>query len=75
MKTMTMQRTGAANVSRPRLVKAADRAAEAQARRQKARDLRAKSELSLNAILNRATGRRPENSKALFDSLFKAAEQ
>lgn len=58
----------------PRLVKAADRAADREARIRQARAMRAKRELSLNAILNRAVGCAPRDPRALFDSLFEVAE-
>jgi hypothetical protein len=61
-------------VAKPRLVKASDRAADREASLQHARELRAKRELSLNAILNRAVGCAPRNPRALFESLFEVAE-
>ena len=60
--------------ARPRLVKAADRVADREARLQKAREQRAKRELSLNAILNRAAGCSTRSPRAMFDALFQAAE-
>lgn len=62
-----------AAAARPRLVKAADRAADREARLQKALELNAKRELSLNAILNRAAGRAPRSARAMFDALFEVA--
>jgi hypothetical protein len=55
-------------------VKAADRAADREARLERAREQRAKRELSLNAILNRAAGCAPRSPRAMFDALFQAAE-
>ena len=61
-------------VARPRLVKAVDRDAAREKRVAHDRELRAKRELSLNAILNRAVGCAPRDPRLLFDSLFEAAE-
>jgi len=58
---------------RPRLVKAAEDAENRMARQREAAERRARRELSLTAILDRAAGCRPRDPRALFDSLFEAA--
>ncbi len=58
----------------PRLVKAVDRDAARQKRAARELELRAKRELSLDAILNRAVGCARRDPRVLFDALFEAAE-
>ena len=72
----TQAKVMSANVEagRPRLVKAAVRAADREARLQRVREQRAMRELSLNAILNRAAGCSPRSPRAMFDALFEVAE-
>lgn len=74
MNTQAKEIKANVGAGRPRLVKAAVRAADREARLQKAREQRAKRELSLNAILNRAAGCSPRSPRAMFDALFQAAE-
>ncbi len=59
---------------RPRLVKAVDRDAARQKLAARELELRAKRELSLDAILNRAVGCARRDPRVLFDALFEAAE-
>lgn len=74
MNSQAEEMNSSVGAGRPRLVKAATRAADREARLQRARELRAKRELSLNAILNRAAGCAPRSPRAMFDALFQAAD-